>query len=269
MPPRDDLRGPHGAPASAENYGPRRFNLGDLMILTVALAFGLATAVNVVAYIGDSYSAVAPVLRDDWQGWWKDFTRKVGPRSWVVQGCFQLLLCMAAGTGPGRGRTPKAPADDWAAGLPARLLGLRGCLPLWADHRGRELLADRYSDTTGPGVVARCIGPGIMGGPLGGGPLASRGELGGSSRAGRGWRLDRGSSLVHLVGDLRPLLMALMKYSQADSAFSGRPRHATAPRAIHGTTANGRRRFGGPAGVPIVTEKITTIFRGPGSRKRR
>jgi hypothetical protein len=100
MPLSDDLRGPHGAPVSAENYGLRRFNLGDLMILTVALAFGLATAVNVVAYIGDSYSAVAPVLRDDWQGWWKDFTRKVGPRSWVVQGCFQLLLCMAGPLAP-------------------------------------------------------------------------------------------------------------------------------------------------------------------------
>ncbi|AGA28541.1 hypothetical protein [Singulisphaera acidiphila] len=84
----------------------RRFNLGDLMILTIAVAVSLAPAVKVVSSIAESFAKLPPSGRslwyyDDFVWWWAGVVSRVGPRSWVISGVVQLLLCLF---------TPLAPA---------------------------------------------------------------------------------------------------------------------------------------------------------------
>ena len=83
----------------------RRFNLGDLMILTIALAVGLAPAVGVVSHIAESFAKIPPGGRsfwyfDDLEWWWDGVVKRLGPRSWVVSGVVELLLCLVAPLAP-------------------------------------------------------------------------------------------------------------------------------------------------------------------------
>ena len=96
----------------------RRFNLGDLMILTIAVAVGLAPAIKIVSHIAESFAKIPPAGRsfwyyDDFAWWWDGVVRRVGPRSWVISGVVELLLCLVAPLAPAlvvaRLRRPRPP----------------------------------------------------------------------------------------------------------------------------------------------------------------
>jgi hypothetical protein len=73
---------------------PRRVNLGDAMILIIALGAGLALALRPLSDLGELFASIAPRSRFDWTAWCIEIARKQGPRFLVLQGFLQLLFCL-------------------------------------------------------------------------------------------------------------------------------------------------------------------------------
>src|SRR4051794_17949500 len=75
---------------------PRKANLGDAMILIVALAVGLALALRPLSAMGEWYSMIRPAQRLDAGRWWTTVARKMPPQFLLIQGCVQVASCFVS-----------------------------------------------------------------------------------------------------------------------------------------------------------------------------
>ncbi len=92
---------------------PRRANIGDAMILIIALAVGLAFARIPLSHISQWSALITPTRRPAWLAWWTEIAGKQGFRFLVLQGCVQLLYCFIVPLTPAlmvvRLRRPRPP----------------------------------------------------------------------------------------------------------------------------------------------------------------
>ncbi len=72
---------------------PRKASTGDVMLLIVALAVGLAVSLRPLSDMGEWYGMITPSSRSDLLGWWTAFVLKLPPQFLLIQGGVQLLFC--------------------------------------------------------------------------------------------------------------------------------------------------------------------------------
>lgn len=97
---------------------PRQANLGDAMILILAIAVGLALSLRPLADMAEWFAMIKPAYRIDAALWADALARKLGPQFLVIQGLVQLLSCFVAPLTPAlivaRLRRPRPPLQGLA-----------------------------------------------------------------------------------------------------------------------------------------------------------
>jgi hypothetical protein len=74
----------------------RKVNLGDAMILVVAIAVSVAIAARPISSLGQLFSMIHPASHSDWLSWWHALARKQGPQFHLIQCYIEMLFCLMA-----------------------------------------------------------------------------------------------------------------------------------------------------------------------------